>query len=91
MQIDARGNFTGPSVVLDRIHPAQNQRRFYAASVTADLFGNILLFRNWGRIGTGGRVRFDLYSGTPEAMTALEKLSRTKHRRGYKNRDHCLP
>lgn len=88
MRIDVRGNPTGPNVVLDRIRPAQNERRFYAASITADLFGNILLFRNWGRIGTGGRIRFDLYSGTPEAMTALEKLSRTKHRRGYKNRDH---
>ena len=91
MQIDVHGNFTGPSVVLGRIRPEQNQRRFYAALVTADLFGNILLFRNWGRIGTGGRVRLDLYSGAPEAMTALEKLRRTKHRRGYKNRDYCLP
>jgi predicted DNA-binding WGR domain protein len=90
MQIDARDKLTGPSVVLDRIRPAQNQRRFYAASVTADLFGNILLFRNWGRIGTAGCVRFDLYSCTPKAMTALEKLHRRKHRRGYKNRDHCL-
>lgn len=86
MQTDVRSNITGASVVLHRICPTQNQRRFYAVSVTADLFGNILLFRNWGRIGTGGRVRFDLYSGAGEAMTALEKLTGTKHRRGYKNR-----
>ena len=88
MQIDARDKLTGPSVVLDRIRPAQNRRRFYAASVTADLFGNILLFRNWGRIGTAGRVRFDLCSGTTEAKTAFDELARTKHRRGYKNRNH---
>jgi predicted DNA-binding WGR domain protein len=88
MRIDFRGNFIGPSVILDRIRPAQNERRFYAASVTTDLFGNILLFRNWGRIGTAGRVRFDLYSGTQEATTALEKLARVKRGRGYENRDH---
>ena len=86
MQTDVRSNITGASVVLHRICPTQNQRRFYAVSLTADLFGNVLLIRNWGRIGTGGRVRFELYFGTPEAMTALEKLTRTKHRRGYKSR-----
>lgn len=87
MQTDVRSNFTGPNVVLDRIRPAQNERRFYALSVTTDLFGNILLLRNWGRIGTGGRIRFDLYSGTPEAMNALENLAHAKQRRGYEHRE----
>ena len=88
MRIDFRGNLTGPYLVLDRIRPEQNERRFYAMSVTTDLFGNILLLRNWGRIGTAGRVRFDLCSGTTEAKTAFDELARTKHRRGYKNRNH---
>lgn len=86
MGFDFPGNLTRPNVVLERIRPAQNERRFYAAFVTMDLFGNILLFRNWGRIGTGGHVRFDLYSGMPEATSALENLAQVKRRRGYKDR-----
>jgi predicted DNA-binding WGR domain protein len=86
MGIDFPRNLTGPNVVLERIRPAQNERRFYAAFLTMDLFGNIQLFRNWGRIGTGGRVRFDLYSGAQEATKALENLAQAKQRRGYKTR-----
>jgi predicted DNA-binding WGR domain protein len=86
MSIDHDGDFTGPSVVLDRVRPARNERRFYAISLTTDLFGNILLFRNWGRIGTGGRVRFNCCSGVLSAMTTVEKLIQTKRRRGYQSR-----
>jgi predicted DNA-binding WGR domain protein len=86
MRIDVRGDLTEHNMVLDRIRPTQNERRFYAASVTTDLFGNILLFRNWGRIGTEGRVRFDRYPGTPDALIALETLAWAKLRRGYESR-----
>jgi predicted DNA-binding WGR domain protein len=86
MPIDLSGAFTSPTVRLERIRPAQNERRFYAVSVVTDLFGNVLLFRNWGRIGTGGRVRFDLYSDTLAATSAMETLARAKWRRGYDHR-----
>lgn len=71
------------TVILTRIRPWKNERRFYAASVAGDLFGNILLFRNWGRIGTAGRIRYDIFPGAPEATAAMEKLATAKRRRGY--------
>jgi predicted DNA-binding WGR domain protein len=86
MSIDFHSDIIGRNLVLDRIRPEHNERRFYALSTGVDLFGNMLLFRNWGRIGTGGRVRFDVCSGTVEAMTAFEKLARAKRRHGYENR-----
>ena len=86
MRIEVHRDLSGHNMVLDRIRPAQNERRFYALSIGVDLFRNIHLFRNWGRIGTGGRVRIDVCSGMAEAMSALEKLAHAKRRRGYEAR-----
>ncbi|HJU17522.1 MAG TPA: WGR domain-containing protein [Stellaceae bacterium] len=44
---------------LTRIRPERNEWRFYRLEVWPDLFGQALLARNWGRIGTGGRLRLD--------------------------------
>jgi predicted DNA-binding WGR domain protein len=32
-------------------------RRFYLLDVQPDLFGGVLLVKQWGRIGTQGRIR----------------------------------
>ena len=81
-----RKNGRGAPLTLDRIRSERNERRFYALSMGVDLFGNIHLFRNCGRIGTGGRVRIDVCSGMGEAISALEKLAHAKRRRGYEAR-----
>ncbi len=73
----------GTTLVLSRIRVERNERRFYAISVITDLFGNHLVLRNWGRIGTGGRIRFDRHHGPDEAVAALERLARQKTKRGY--------
>ncbi|WP_284257084.1 WGR domain-containing protein [Acidocella aquatica] len=70
-------------LLLRRIRPKQNERRFYAMSVTEDLFGKTVLVRNWGRIGTGGRQRFDYHKDEAAARASLEKLAAQKRRRGY--------
>ena len=36
--------------------------RYYVLSVQPTLFGDTALVREWGRIGTIGRRRFDLYA-----------------------------
>jgi predicted DNA-binding WGR domain protein len=87
MNAASHGNASQLHVVLDRIRPAKNERRFYALSIAIDLFGNTLLFRNWGRIGTAGRVRFDVCYGQAEAIEALHNLARLKRRRGYRDRN----
>ena len=70
-------------VTLRRIDPARNMARFYALEVERDLFGRIVLARRWGRIGTGGKVRLDEYTGEGEALAALLALEASKRRRGY--------
>jgi hypothetical protein len=40
---------------LRRIDPDRNMARFYSMSVQPNLFGEWLLFRVWGRIGSPGR------------------------------------
>lgn len=71
---------------LHRINPERNMRRFYRMRLQPDLFGGCLLVREWGRIGTQGRNRNDLYPDEGLAMTAMMALTRAKQHRGY-----CTP
>ena len=82
----------GPSqkIVLTRIRPEKNERRFYALALTADLFGNVVLMRHWGRIGTGGKQREDIFSDFSSAAESLMRLARKKRRRGYVEYGICL-
>lgn len=57
--------------------------RFYCLSVERSLFGDVALVREWGRIGTLGRRRLDLYANAAQAQEALRRLAASKLRRGY--------
>ncbi|OYV52916.1 MAG: hypothetical protein B7Y73_00135 [Acidocella sp. 35-58-6] len=70
-------------LMLRRVRPEHNERRFYALSVTADLFGNAVLMRYWGRIGTGGKQREELHGDFASASASLQLLARKRRRRGY--------
>ncbi|GAB0117873.1 WGR domain-containing protein [Acidisoma sp. 7E03] len=72
------------SLTLRRIAPERNARRFYRLAITSDLFGHVLLLRQWGRIGTDGRRRHDPYPNGAAAMAALQRLLSAKLRRGYR-------
>jgi predicted DNA-binding WGR domain protein len=79
---------------LTRICVEKNERRFYSLEINADLFGCALLSRNWGRIGTAGRLRLDPHPSFAMAHTALAQMERAKRRRGYAAPTHvspCLP
>lgn len=71
------------SVHLRRIDPGRNVARFYRLTVTPTLFGTMSIVRTWGRIGTFGRTRIDLFDKAGEAETAFAALERTRWRRGY--------
>jgi len=71
------------TVQLQRVRPEKNERRFYAMTAALDLFGEAILIRNWGRIGTGGRLRRDLCTDLNAAGEALNDLARQKRQRGY--------
>lgn len=83
MQSATLTDFTQTRLRLQRIRPQKNERRFYAVTVTTDLFGQVVLVRNWGRVSTGGRLRWDLYTDLSAAETSLRDLARRKRQRGY--------
>jgi predicted DNA-binding WGR domain protein len=95
MSIDATPNLQNPvdhephgtlgwfGVTLRRIDPAKNMARFYAMDVQPDLFGAIMLIKQWGRIGTGGRIAGEPYASVTLACSALQRQAERKRRRGY--------
>ena len=71
-------------LVLERREPALDMARFYVLSIEETLFGDTALVREWGRIGTAGRRRLDLFERRAQASEALELWLGRKTRRGYR-------
>lgn len=71
-------------LVLDRTDPQQNMARFYVLAIEPTLFGDAALVREWGRAGSKGRRRLDLYGDVREAGEALEDWLLRKSKRGYR-------
>jgi predicted DNA-binding WGR domain protein len=75
---------------LRRIDDARNVRRFYQLDVQPDLFGGALLVKEWGRIGSRGRIVDESYREAL-ATDAMQKHADRKRRRGYyRARAHLL-
>jgi predicted DNA-binding WGR domain protein len=68
---------------LRRIDPARNMCRFYRLDVQPDLFGGVLLVKEWGRIGAQGRMVAEPYESEDLAAVALKRQAERKRRRGY--------
>ena len=58
-------------------------RRFYRLDVQPDLFGGVLLVKEWGRIGARGRIVDESYGSEALAAGAMLKYAERKRRRGY--------
>lgn len=69
--------------VLFRIDPTRNMRRFYSVTIQPNLFGGHSVMRNWGRIGSSGQMRVDLFEDKLAASSACEQLIQAKTIRGY--------
>jgi predicted DNA-binding WGR domain protein len=54
-------------LVLHRRDPARGMARFYSLMIERDLFGRVVLVRNWGRIGTNGRELVEEFTDEIEA------------------------
>lgn len=71
-------------MLLHRRDPDRRMARFYRLRVLqADLFGGSAVLREWGRIGSPGRVRLDPHPDEPAAVAAAARLQRAKRRKGY--------
>jgi predicted DNA-binding WGR domain protein len=77
--------FASHECQLRRIDPARNMARFYLVSVGRSLFGDFSIIREWGRIGSVGRVRIDLFEDEHAALTAFAAIERRKRKRGYRD------
>ncbi|WP_378941481.1 WGR domain-containing protein [Mesorhizobium sp. ANAO-SY3R2] len=73
------------SFVIYRHDAERNMARFYALALEPTLFGDVALVRQWGRIGTRGRQKIELFAELTAAEAALAALRDTKLRRGYRH------
>ncbi|EAV40995.1 hypothetical protein SIAM614_29736 [Stappia aggregata IAM 12614] len=71
-------------LLLKRVDPVRNMNRFYHLSVEPTLFGGFAVRRSWGRVGTWGRTRLDLFTDASSALAHQQKLAFQKQRRGYR-------
>ncbi|MBP1807606.1 WGR domain-containing protein [Rubellimicrobium aerolatum] len=75
----------GPApLLLTRVDPACNMRRFYSLALVTSLFGEAGVARQWGRIGAQGQRRTDWHASLEAAAAELERMAGRKRRRGYR-------
>lgn len=67
-----------------QIDPSRNRARFYVIELVPTLFGETVLLRRWGRIGTRGRQSERLVDPA-KAENALRAEVRLRLRRGYRS------
>lgn len=68
---------------FERRDPTRNMNRFYRLTVTRDLFGAVLLVREWGRIGVSCQRRCEEKQSGAEAARDAARIAAQKLRRGY--------
>lgn len=75
------------SLRFERIDPDENMYRFYRMRLQPDLFGQVSLIREWGRIGTSGRNMVECFANIGEATDAMLAIREVKEGRGYQRTD----
>lgn len=70
-------------VHLVRVDRSRNMYRFYSVSVEPTLFGDYAVARGWGRVGSRGRLRIDLFAEQSQALQHFLDMVRQKRGRGY--------
>lgn len=56
---------------LEKHDLAKNQARFYNLILLPNLFGKWTLYREWGRIGQGGKVRMEWFDSEEASSQGL--------------------
>lgn len=68
---------------LKRRDSSRRMARAYQLMLQPVLWGGWDLVREWGRIGSPGRVRCDACVTEEEATAAMTQMAQLKRRRGY--------
>jgi predicted DNA-binding WGR domain protein len=77
--------------IIQRRDIDRSMHRFYAFDVHPDLISGWTLLREWGRIGSPGRVLIEPFPDKDQALDAGRKLEAAKRRRGYQDQPNRLP
>jgi predicted DNA-binding WGR domain protein len=77
-------------LIIQRRDPEKSMDRFYALDVHPDLISGWTLLREWGRIGSPGRVVIEPFAGEQEAAKAGAEIEAAKRRRGYRDQVNRL-
>ena len=70
-------------IYMERHDSSENVHRFYQVIVTAGLFGDWSIVREWGRVGSPGTLRFDWFGSYDEAARYARKILKQKLKKGY--------
>lgn len=75
------------TMLFTRVRPEKGERRWYAISWGANLFGELEVIRSWGRMGNGGGRRMAQRAGAADEMLEEVRRQATQRvRRGYEQR-----
>jgi predicted DNA-binding WGR domain protein len=77
-------------IIIQRRDPDRSMNRFYALAVHRDLVSGWTLQREWGRIGSSGRVVIEPFPGEREAAKAGAVIEAMKRRCGYRDQENRL-
>ena len=80
-----------PLISLQSIDPTRNRFRFYSLHFDRDLWGQRMLIRQYGRIGTHGHIYMEPVSSLLEARKRAGKLIEAKMKRGYLTETSTFP
>ena len=70
-------------IYLTRTDPARNMARFYVLDIQPTLFGEWALLKEWGRIGSAGRLVSSRFASEQEAALAMAEHLKAKLSKGY--------
>ena len=70
--------FPESAILLQRIDPARNMRRFYRIDVQPDVFGGVLLMKQWGRIGSRGQCQTRRFEDAAAAYIGMHAQARQR-------------
>jgi predicted DNA-binding WGR domain protein len=78
-------------IMLTRSESSRNMHRFYALHLAPTLFGEWALVAEWGRIGSPGTIKQQIFEDEGIANAALTHRLTAKTRRGYIGQAVTLP
>jgi predicted DNA-binding WGR domain protein len=71
-------------LIMHRRDADKSMNRFYALAVHPDLIDGWTLLREWGRVGSPGRVVVEPFEDEAKAEKAGARIEIAKQRRGYR-------